>query len=471
MKAVDEIRDFYDARVDETETRARRYSYYREQIKRTVSAAAGDARSILLLGCGTGDLLAELAPERGVGIDLAPKMVARAAAKHPRYRFVAGDTATVELEETFDLIVAANLVGELEDIWSFLRHIRRFAHSRTRLVIIYYNYLWEPILKAGEAIGLRAPQPRQNWLPVPDIENILRLNSWDPLRAGHRCLLPLGVPLLAPLVNRWLAPLPLFRRAGLISFVVARPAPEETRSREEYTVTVVIPCRNEAGNIEELVQRTPRMGRHTEILFIDGASEDGTPEEIRRIMARYRGEKDVKLIEQGGALGKKDAVWKAFDAAEGEILMILDADITVAPEDLPKFYLALAERRCEFVNGSRLVYAVEPGAMRSLNFLANHLFARAFSFVLSARIRDTLCGTKVLFRNDWPRIRAKTVGSNDPFGDFDLLLGAAELGLKIGEIPVRYRERVYGETKIRRFRHGWLLFKRLFRSAHSNLFV
>jgi hypothetical protein len=128
---------------------------------------------------------------------------------------------------------------------------------------------------------------------------------------------------------------------------------------------------------------------------------------------------------------------------------------------LPKFHLTLAEGRGEFINGSRLVYPMEDQAMRLLNLVANKIFGTLFSWLLEQRIRDTLCGTKALLRRDYQRIAANrdVIGVSDPFGDFDLLFGAATLSLKIVEMPVRYHERTYGQTKIRRFYHGWLLLK------------
>lgn len=456
--------------VAEIERWRKKRRYYHSEIERLLRSIVRPGISVLDVGTGLGDSLAAVRPANGVGIDLSPDMIAVARKRHPAHEFRIADISTFETDDTFDAILMVNVVGELDDIWTAFRKARGVPGRDQRFVIVYYNYLWEPILKVGEALGLRRRQPSQNWFPVPDIRNLLELNGWEPLRWGHRCLLPVNIPILARFLNNFVAPLPIFRNLGLISFVVARPDPEPPRPREQYSVTVIVPCRNEAGNIEELVRRVPSMGRHTEILFVDGASNDGTLDRIKDVAAAYRGIKDVRWIEQGEARGKKDAVIKGFDAAGGDILMILDADITVMPEDLPKFYLALAEGKGEFVNGTRLVYAMEPGAMRTLNLIANYLFARGFSFLFSTRIRDTLCGTKVLFSRDWRKMRACTVASNDPFGDFDLLMYAARMGLKIVEIPVRYQERVYGTTKIRRFRHGWILLKRFLRGMREHLF-
>jgi glycosyltransferase involved in cell wall biosynthesis len=228
----------------------------------------------------------------------------------------------------------------------------------------------------------------------------------------------------------------------------------------EPSVTVVIPCRNERGNIESAVRRTPRMGRETDIVFVDGSSTDGTPAEIERVIAAHP-EWRITLLHQGSGTGKGDAVRKGFAAATGDVLMILDADLTVPPEDLPKFYRALASGKGEFINGTRLVYPMERQAMRTLNLLGNKFFSLAFTWLLEQRFRDTLCGTKVLFRRDYEKIAANRAyfGDFDPFGDFDLIFGASKLNLRIVEVPVRYRERTYGVTNIRRFSHGWLLLR------------
>jgi glycosyltransferase involved in cell wall biosynthesis len=224
---------------------------------------------------------------------------------------------------------------------------------------------------------------------------------------------------------------------------------------------VIVPCRNEAGNIAQILERTPTLGRGTELIFVDGRSTDGTVERIQEAMARYQGPHTIRLLHQGEGVGKGDAVRKGFEAATGEVLLILDADVTVDPEALPKFYDAIADGHGEFINGSRLVYPMEQQAMRVLNLVGNKFFSLVFTWLLEQRLRDTLCGTKALLRRDYVKIKAgrEYFGDFDPFGDFDLLFGAAKQNLKIVEVPVRYRDRIYGETKISRFQHGLLLLR------------
>ncbi len=433
--------------------------FYYRSIEELARFVIPPGARVLEIGCGTGDLLAALQPAEGVGIDIAPRMIERAREKHPHLRFIVDDAERLEAPElhgrTFDYIVLSDVVGQLIDVWAAFRALRRVAHPRTRILVTYYNFVWEPILRLGERLGRKMPIRQQNWLGMADLRNLLELCHFEVIRSGTATLVPVELP-LARLVNRYLARAPLLRHFALTQFFVARlahgggPIPER-----EYSCSVVVPCKNECGNIDDIVARTPHMGRATELVFVDGNSDDGTVEAIENHLDKPW----VKLVPQGDGRGKGDAVRKGFAAASNELLFILDADLTVPPEDLPKFYAAIAEGKGEFINGSRLVYPMEGQAMRFLNLLGNKFFGAALSAILEQRLKDTLCGTKVLLKRDYQRIaNARSFfGDFDPFGDFDLLFGAAKQNLKILEMPIRYRDRTYGETKISRFRHGWLL--------------
>ena len=450
----------FDAVAPVRDAWKRRHPLYHREIERLCRSLIPPQASVLEIGCGTGDLLHALQPRRGMGIDLSPRMVEIAQRKYPELEFAAGDAEALEIEERFDYVLLSDLVGHVDDVWLTFRNLRRVCHPSTRIVVTYYNYLWEPMLRAAERLGLKSPQALQNWLPPQDLANLATVTGFEPLKQGHWLLCPLSIPLLAGLANRLLAHLPGVRRLDLVHYLVLRPEPTPREPRP-LTCSVVVPCRNEVGNIAETLARIPLMGPRTEIIFVDGDSTDGTDQTIEAAIERDRGIKQIRLIRQVPATGKRDAVRRGFEAATGDVVMILDADLSVLPEDLPKFYATLAEGRGDFVNGSRLVYPMEGQAMRSLNLLANKIFGALFSWLLEQRIRDTLCGTKVLLRRDYQRIAAnrRVFGELDPFGDFDLLFGAAHLSLKIVEIPVRYHERTYGQTKIRRFYHGWLLLK------------
>ncbi len=433
-------------------------------------------RAVVELGSATGDLLHALRPVRGLGVDLSSAMVAIAARKYPALSFAAGDAETIELEETFDFIVASDLIGDLVDIAAMLDRAHALSTEGSRLVLTFHNPALEAGLRAAQRLGLTMPPARQNWIGPRDLETLLDLADFRVETVHSGLLVPFRVPGLAALANGRLSRMPGVRYLNVVNVVVARPrVPRPVVF--PLTCTVVIPCRNEVDNIEAAVARTPDMGSHTELLFVDGASTDGTAERIEMIRRQYAGRKDIKLIRQVEGtdvqqeladahapvamlkLGKGDAVRKGFEAATGDVLMILDADLTVPPEDLPRFFSCLASGKGDFVNGSRLVYPMEEQAMKYVNYLGNKFFSVLFTWLLGQRVRDTLCGTKALRRGTYAQIKAGRAyfGEFDPFGDFDLLFGAAHLDLKIVEVPVRYRRRVAGVTKVRVVKHGLLL--------------
>jgi SAM-dependent methyltransferase len=457
------VRDRFDRLAPEMERWRRKSWYYHQELQRFCRFVIPAGASVLELGCGTGELLAAVEPREGVGIDLSPRMIERARQKFPHLTWLVADAEALDLGRRFDYVILSDLLGHLEDIWSTFQGLKSVVGPDTRVVITYYNYLWEPLLRAAEVIGQRVPLRLQNWLPLDDIENFLHLCDFEVVKQGYRFLVPKHVPLLSDAVNRVVAKLPVVRRLCLIEYVVARPRPplRAPALPSPVTCSVIVPCRNERGNVEPAVARIPELGDHTEIVFVDGASTDGTREAIEAAIDAHRGKKDIKLVLQERPKGKGDAVRLGFDAAGGDVLFILDADLTVDPEDLPKFYRAVVEGKGELITGSRLVYPMERQAMRFLNLIGNKVFSGLFTWILEQRITDTLCGTKVLRRSDYLKIEANRAffGDFDPFGDFDLLFGAARLNMRIVELPIRYRDRVYGTTKISRFRHGLLLFR------------
>lgn len=439
----------------------KRNRYYHQELAKFVQFLIPRQARVLEVGCGDGGLLASLRPSRGVGIDLSGEMVRRARREHPDLEAAQGDAEDLPVSGTFDYVILSDLIGYLEDVQAAFNNLHRVSTPETRIVITYFNYLWEPVLSLAQKLRLMTPQRRQNWLALPDIENLLFLSEFEVIRSGYRLLVPLPVPGVSWLANRVIAKLPGIRKLCLVQYVIARPSVRREAEPGRAAVSVVIPCRNERGNIESAVARMPRMGRSTELIFVDGNSTDGTADEIARVARLYADRWPITLLHQGSGTGKGDAVRKGFAAATGDVLMILDADLTVPPEDLPKFFDALVSGKGEFINGTRLVYPMERQAMRTLNLLGNKFFSLAFTWLLEQRFRDTLCGTKVLFKRDYEKVAANRhyFGDFDPFGDFDLIFGASKLNLKIVEVPVRYRERTYGVTNIRRFAHGWLLLR------------
>lgn len=453
--------------------RQRNRAYYRD-LERLHQLLVGKGLRILEIGCGLGDLLASVAPDHGVGIELDPQVAAEAQRRHPELRIICADAesitpASIGENQPFDVILLPNTLNTLQDVQGVLERLEAFCHPRTRLIASFHNWLWQPLLKTAELIGQRQPQPPESWLTPRDVENLLDLAGWEILKSGHRCLLPRQIPILTPLANRWLSQLPLLEQLGLTHWLVARPA---RQTEVKPSVSVIIPARNESGNIKPAIDRLPQLGRSTEVIFVEGHSSDDTWEKIEDICTSYAGPFKLKKFRQSGK-GKADAVWLGFEQAEGEILMILDADLTVRPEDLPRFIQAMADGRGEFVNGCRLVYPRSWEAMPPLNTAANRFFAAVFSWLLRQRLKDTLCGTKVIWKQDYERLKAgrSYFGDFDPFGDFDLLFGASKLNLKIVEVPVRYQERTYGSSNIAHVKEGIILAQMCLYAARKLRFI
>ena len=445
---------FYDTLAPRRDQFRRRHGYYYRTLTRLYRYFIPAGKRVLEVGTGTGDLLNALEPSFGVGVDLSPAMVAIARKKYPRLRFEAGTAGAAADAGTFDFIILPGVLGEVEDIQALFTSLRGFCTRDTRLVIEYHSYLWQVILRLAEKLGLKMPRPEHNWLTADDIVNFLRLSGYEPVSRKRATLCPVNLWLVSGFINRYLAQLPFINALTLNHFIVARPV---LPPQKDFSVSVIVPCRNERGNIEAAVTRTPVFGSSQEFIFVEGHSQDGTGEEAERVIGKYPS-KTIRLYKQPGK-GKGDAVRFGFSQAQGDVVMILDADLTVMPEDLPKFYEALRDGAGEFINGCRLVYPLEKESMRFLNLVANKLFGQFFSWLLGQRFKDTLCGTKAMFRRHYTELAANRhyFGDFDPFGDFDLIFGAVKLNLKVVELPVRYKSRRYGETQIRRFRHGLLL--------------
>ena len=458
----EELRNEIEASLDEIERwRELNAAYHAEDLK-FMRFLIPPGKRVLELGCGIGHLLADIEPSYGVGIDFAPKAVTRAKLLYPHLQFVLGDAENPDtlaaIKGPFDYVVIADTVGMFEDIDNTLRLINQLCDSSTRIIISYYSHLWEPVLKTAEALRLRRKQPKINYIATADFLNLMDLAEFEVINREQRQLLPLRLFGLGPLINRFIAPLPGIRRLCLRTYLVGRPV--RLFQDRKLSVSILIPCRNERGNVENAIRRMPRFGSAQEILFVEGNSSDATYEECQRVRDAYCGQWDITVLKQDGK-GKGDAVRKGFAAAKHDVLMILDADLTMPPEALPKFHAVIESGKADFVNGTRLVYPMEHEAMRPLNFLANRLFAYLFSYLVNTRLTDTLCGTKVLMRKDYEVLARERgyFGNFDPFGDFDLIFGAAKQNLKLIETPIHYKARTYGETQISRFRDGWLLLK------------
>ncbi len=460
------IREYYDRLAPDRDKWISRNAYFHNEDRRYTRFLIPPGLKVLDLGCGTGHMLTALEPSEGVGIDISPKMIEAArrnfpAESHPNLEFVTGDIenpATLNaLDGPFEVIILSDTVGLLEDVEATFASLHRLSSRETRIVVAYYSWLWTPAIAFAELMGAKMRQVPLNRLGPEDVSGLMELADFDVIKRDWRQLVPKRLFGLGPLINRSLATLPILRRLSVRHYVIARS--RRSAGLVNPSTTIVIPCRNERGNIAPAVSRVPDFCDDIEILFVEGHSTDGTHEEIERVIQCHP-ELDIKLIVQAGK-GKGNAVREAFDSARGEVLMILDADLTVPPEALPKFYNALVSGKGEFINGTRLVYPMEKRAMRPLNLIANFSFSIIFSWLLNQRFTDTLCGTKVLTRAHYINIAKNRTyfGNFDPFGDFDLIFGASKLNLKVIEVPIRYAERTYGTTQISRFRHGVLLLR------------
>ena len=439
-----------------------------DEIARYYAFCIPPGSRVLELGCGSGELLAHVKPAAGTGLDRDGRKIQRAVERYGAdggLRFLEADIEGFEYGrlQPFDYIILSDILPLVRDIQQLLIDLRPVCTPATRLVISYRSNLWRPAMALAHFLRRRRRTFAVNWLATHDIRNLLFLSGFEVVTRAGRTLMPLKIPAVTAVFNRMLAKLPFIQQLCLNWFMVARPVPPGDEDRTEATVSVVIPTRNERGNIEPLFRRMPHMGRWTELVFVDGRSTDGTVAEIERCMQAWASRwKRVLLLHQTDS-GKGPAVRQGFARCRGDVLMILDSDLTMPPEELPKYYRALTARKADFVNGCRLVYPMQEKAMRFLNMLANHLFAHLFSWLIGQPVKDTLCGTKVLWRRDYEKIAENRdyFGAFDPFGDFDLLLGASKLNCKIIDLPVRYRQRTYGEVKIHRWRHGWQLTRML----------
>jgi SAM-dependent methyltransferase len=445
-------------------------SYYWNDITKHCNYFIHEDYSVLEVGCGTGELLNQLSAKHKVGIDFSEEMIKNAKFQFPDLELHVMSAEEIILNKKFDVIILSNLIGYLDDIGKVFEKLKSVCHPQTKIIVTYYCFLWEPLLKFGELVGYKTKTPNQNWLSLSEINNLLFLSGFQVYRNSRRMILPIYIPLLSELFNGFFAKFPLFHLMCINNFTFAKPVNKELseESNNDYSVSVIIPACNESGNIENAILRMPPLGKSTELIFVESNSTDDTWKKIEEIKNKYASSHSIKSI-QVAEKGKNAAVKKGFELAENDILMILDADLTVAPEDLTKFYRAIASGKGDFINGSRLVYPMEKEAMRFLNLVGNKYFSMLFTWLLDQPFKDTLCGTKVIFKKDYNRLvtNRKFFGNFDPFGDFDLLFGAHKLNLCIVEVPIRYHERTYGRTNISRFKHGFILLRMCFFAARK----
>jgi hypothetical protein len=457
---MNHILEYYNKAASRWPLYRRKKSYYWESITRFCNYFIPAEHKVLEIGCATGELLNNLDAKSKTGIDFSPEMIKIAQSQFPHIPFTTMCAEEITLSEKYDTIIMSNLVGVLPDVEKAFCQLGQVSHCGTRIIVTYYNRLWEPILRLAEKLKLKRRSPLQNWLSTNDLKNLLYLAGFETYRVNKNMLIPFNIPGISWFFNKIVSRLPVFRHLSLNNYLFARPLPDKSMYTEDASTSIIIPARNEAGNIEDAITRIPDFGKFVEIIFVEGNSTDNTWDVIRETQQKYANTHNIKILQQPGK-GKGDAVRAGFKEATGDILMILDADLTVAPEVLPRFHQALTRRKGDFINGVRLVYPMEKNAMRPLNTVGNYFFSILFSWLLEQPIKDTLCGTKVMYKSDYLKLAANRpfFGEFDPFGDFDLLFGAYKLNLKIIDLPIRYQERKYGDTNISRFSHGLILLK------------
>lgn len=436
--------------------------HYHADIQEFTKHVIPPRASVLEIGAKGGELLSALPNKNSIGVVFDEY-------KGSTRKNLIDLKKLKRLKKKYDYILVNHVFSHIDNIQDFVSSLKKNMHNDTKVIVLHFNYFWKPILDVLESMELILPYKSEpNWLSSLQIENIFNLEGFEKIKNGNRFLLPLNIKPVSVYVNKYLSPLPLLNRLCLTGYSIFKL----NEKRKEKSVSIIIPARNEAGHMNGVVKKIPIFSKNQEIIFVEGHSTDDTYEVIEQEIKKNKGPMRLRLFKQKGK-GKGDAVRLGFEKAKGEMLMILDADLTVDPKDLPKFYNAIVENKADFVMGSRLVYPMEKLAMRSLNILGNHFFSVVFSFLLDQKITDTLCGTKVLLKRDYEKIakNRKFFGDFDPFGDFDLIFGAAKLNMKIIEIPIRYKERVYGTTNISRFTHGWLLLKMVTFAAKKIKFV
>ena len=464
------LKPVFDRLAKDRDRYFRRHRYAYSNLLTFLNYAIPHNASVIELGCGTGGIIGRLRNEKKTGIDFSEKMVERARVSNPGPTYLTLDIEHLAHDEKYDYILLIDTINSLNDVQRAFNEIgEKLTHRRSRLIITYYNFLWEPLLKFARWIGLIIPLPNQSWFSHEDVATLLDLADFEVVTRGQRLLIPFYIPLVSWIANTYLAQLPLIRALCVVQYIIARPRLKE---RREYSVSIIIAARNEAGNIERALKTIPRFGTAQEIIFVEGGSTDNTWETLQEMAKKYEHQWKIVVLKQPGK-GLANAYHTALPRASNELIMILNGDLTVDPSDLPKFYEAFAEGKGDFINGSRMVYPMEKRAMPIANMIANKGFGMVFSWLLGQRLKDTLCGTKVFLRADWERMEEARVyfGDFDPFGDFEFLFGASKLNLRIIDLPIRYHERTYGSTNILRWRFGVLLSRMCIFAARKMKFI
>jgi len=420
-----------------------RNRYYNSYLVRWCRSLIAPGQRVLDVGCGRGDVLAELQPSSGVGIDLSEEMVAAAKADHPHLSFRQTALEDFDGGGSFDAVLLINTAEYTFDMGAVIGRCHRALRDNGKLLLTTANPLWSPIFHFASRLGLRVPECERLFLTNEDVVNLLRLHGFDVIYKKMSLLVPKYIPFFSDFINNTWSRIPILHLLSSTQLIAARKIPPV---RREYSVSIVVPCYNERGNIERCIREVQKIGARTELLFVDDGSKDGTADAVD---PKLNTEIDVRVIRYTPNRGKGHAVKTGFDAATGDIVLILDADLTTMPEELVPVYEAFATGNAEFVNCTRFIYPMEGRAMKWANYVGNKMFNILVSHVMESRVSDTLCGTKAMFRRDYLAMQM----GRDPWGDYDFLFGAAQQRLVIRELPVHYRQRLAGSSKMNSMKH------------------
>jgi len=448
---IDEVSALFDQVAEENDFWRKKNYYYHREIERFFKNIIPKDKNVLEIGTADGYLLDKLKPSYGVGIDISAKMIEMARKKYPRLKFIKSTIDDYNPKFKFDYIVISDLLEYTFDLYNFFNVLYKKISTDTKIIITGVNPLWEPVMRFTTRLKLRTPVQMKNFVTCKDTENILDITGYEVIQSGYRLFLPKNIPIISYLLNKIIPRISVLKDLCLVQYIIARPR-QDLKIDTNISCSVIIPCHNEEGNIKECIERIPELGKYTEILIVDDGSTDGTADIVKDMQ---RDKTNVTLISYTPNKGKGHAVKTGFDAAKGEVLIILDADMAVLPEELTKFYNTLASHQAEFVNGTRMVYDMVPGAMKFINYLGNKMFGIILSFVIGQRNTDTLCGTKAFYKKDYITFKM----GKCLWGDFDLLFEAARRRLKTVEMPVHYYPRLEGTSKMKAFSHGLMLLK------------
>lgn len=446
-----EIRAHFDRIAPDYPALKKRNRYYHAFLARWCRAMVPAGSKVLDVGCGRGDVLAATSPREGLGVDLSPAMIAGARADHPELAFTAEGIEAFQGDGTFDAALCVNTLEYTWDVGAVLNAVHAALRDNGRILITAANPVWSPLFKIASAFGLRIPDCRRLFITSRDLMNLLELHGFEVVYEQMHLAIPKWIPVVSSVINFVVSRIPGVRLLSSTQLVVARKLPPR---RREYSVSVIIPCHNERENVAACARSVRRLGAGTEVIFVDDGSSDGTAEAVRAA-AGVAGDVPVRLVSYSPRRGKGQAVVAGIASATGDICVIVDADLSTHPDELEPLYEAFATGRAEFVNGTRFVYPMEGRAMRWANYMGNRAFTILVSTIMERRVSDTLCGTKAFFRRDYAHF---TMG-RDPWGDYDLLFGAAQMRLVLRELPVHYRERAAGQSKMKALRHTLNLLK------------